>query len=1010
MVVGSMDYVHRSQWTKVLSTLVFLAFALGMVEDLQVVDDLPATDDGGEGSVSWARHSTALPVNKVLDLSRYPDALGFRLGDWEYDLGGTSHIQGITRFNAADGTPYLIVTTSGHPGKLLVVEMASRDKTGERMRSNRIDPHLDTKDTAPPVEDKVVVVHELEWNHGGGVQVIDNYLLVAVESGIGVNQDEKGSFIVYNVSDPANIVQVYEHPDLGHKAGVLAVTREDDGHYLIMLGPSAYCGCEGTSWDNSNHYMRFFRSNFVNNISGGFDYVNEWHADGDFNRQDNQWDPTYQTLNFVRDEVTGYLYVIGMWNSYTVPGVAGGDDYIDVFRVTRTGTDYQVIKDAMVNRLHMNSKSADSQEQCNFISSGGVYISPGGELIIYSTTHYKETASSIDYIRVAEYRSIDVASAGSPLWGPRAIIKEPYIEVEEGDTSTIDGSLSSAQSVKGFIQLFENDDYQDKRVIIDWDDCADHMTTGATWVDLDNVDGFGADADSLKIFVPPGSAIMLGHKDWESNRLGRLLEGTPGTGVISLPDLDGNRWEMLYNDVWYPTDDPMGDDIRFVLFTGNGSVDLDVHSWDLGDGTNLAGPPVIDHVYLDDGLYLVNLTVNQTDGDEARANATVRVLNVPPSVVAGVDTEVNEDKEVELNGSFTDPGVLDKHSIEWDLGDGTKILDTLVPMHTYHEPGTYTVRLTVTDDDGGEGNDTFQITVRDVTSPSAVSPGDLDVEQGDTIVLDGRGSHDNVGIVSYRWSFLYDGQMETLEGATREFTFDVPGNYKVRLVVTDAAGLEDQVDLMVNVVDINDPPEFLNEVPPQVDIYEDEIVWLFHPATDEEDDQLTWSADSERFPISSTNGSIRFDPTHADIGDWWFNVTVTDSGGLTDTVSFKVVVVNVNDAPVITSISPENGTVFKEGRRVTFTVVAMDEDGDDVTVTWASDGKVLGTGTSLDYKKLKPGTHVIKVSISDGIDTIEEEFTLVIKKEEEGPAFGMALALMAIVIAMFIGHSRRSIK
>jgi hypothetical protein len=376
-------------------------------------------------------------------------------------------------------------------------------------------------------------------------------------------------------------------------------------------------------------------------MTGGFTYVNEWHADGDFNRQDNQLDPTYQTLNFVRDEVTGYLYVVGMWNSYVDPGVAGGDDFIDVFRVTRTGGEYQVLKDAMIHRLHMNSKSADSQEQCNFIASGGVYISPGGELMIYSTTHYKETASSIDYIRVAEYRSIEIASAGSPLWGPRAAIDAPSLEVEEGDNVTLDGSTSAPQFVRGFVELFEDDNYQGKRVVIDWDDYADHVASGASWVDLEFVDGFGADADSMKFYVPPGSGVMLSHKDWESNALGRVLVGEAGTGVVSLPDLDANRWEMLFNDVWYPTDDPMGDDIRFLLFTGNGTVELDTHAWDLGDGTNVTGPPALNHVYLDDGLYQVNLTINETDGDRAVANMTVRVLNVAPSVVAGDDITVD---------------------------------------------------------------------------------------------------------------------------------------------------------------------------------------------------------------------------------------------------------------------------------------------------------------------------------------------------------------------------------
>ncbi len=76
-------------------------------------------------------------------------------------------------------------------------------------------------------------------------------------------------------------------------------------------------------------------------------------------------------------------------------------------------------------------------------------------------------------------------------------------------------------------------------------------------------------------------------------------------------------------------------------------------------------------------------------------------------------------------------------------------------------------------------------------------------------------------------------------------------------------------------------------------------------------------------------------------------------------------------------------------------------------MTWVSDGKTLGTGETLDYKKLKPGTRVVKVSIFDGTDTTEEEFTVIIKKEEESPGFGPVLTMIAVIIGFIIGYTRR---
>ena len=91
--------------------------------------------------------------------------------------------------------------------------------------------------------------------------------------------------------------------------------------------------------------------------------------------------------------------------------------------------------------------------------------------------------------------------------------------------------------------------------------------------------------------------------------------------------------------------------------------------------------------------------------------------------------------------------------------------------------------------------------------PTADAGDDIATYVGYTAAFDSSGSSDDLGIVSYEWTFIYNGSEVSLDGASRSFTFWTEGVYIVTLNVTDAQGAYD-TDTVTVTVEGTAIPEF----------------------------------------------------------------------------------------------------------------------------------------------------------------------------------------------------------
>jgi len=295
------------------------------------------------------------------------------------------------------------------------------------------------------------------------------------------------------------------------------------------------------------------------------------------------------------------------------------------------------------------------------------------------------------------------------------------------------------------------------------------------------------------------------------------------------------------------------------------------YSWDFGDGNTATGVTA-SHSYATSGTYTVTLTVTDNDGATDSITATKTVMNRPP-VASFTETAEVVDTEEAISFDASDSSDPDGYIVDysWDFGDGTQGTGVSV-QHAYSQDGTYTVILTVTDNDGATNSTEAIKTVLNRSPVASFTESAHTVYSSENIHFDGSESHDPDGvIVSYSWDF---GDGNTATGVEVDHAYEDDGVYTVTLTVIDDNDATGSATATKNV--LNRPP-IASFTENATIVSKDEAIHFDASESHDPDGTIVnylWD-----FGDGNTTTGVTSDHAYSEDGNYTVTLTVTDDDG-----------------------------------------------------------------------------------------------------------------------------------
>ncbi|MFP4363731.1 MAG: PKD domain-containing protein [Spirochaetia bacterium] len=328
--------------------------------------------------------------------------------------------------------------------------------------------------------------------------------------------------------------------------------------------------------------------------------------------------------------------------------------------------------------------------------------------------------------------------------------------------------------------------------------------------------------------------------------------------------------------------------------------------------------------------------------------------------------------EIDFTANANDPdGIIDRYY--WEFGDG-EIQEGENVAYSYTEAGTYTVTLTVTDNDGATANTTQSIEITDNSDQTGLTADFTwtpeEPLEGERIEFANLSTHSENDELTYSWDMENDGTEEYTD-ENPSHVFESAGEYEVVLTATDTVGNIDTATYPITVFENTTGRPIADFSWTPTNPVEGETVSFTNESTDPESEELTFSWDIDG---DGTEDYSDTDPSHtySAAGEYDVTLTATDTAENTDTATYTLTVTTgtTNNAPTADFFWTPTNPV--EGDTVYFTESASDNDGTVETWEWEFGDGNTATGNMVENTYTVSGSYQVKLVVTDDKGATDE--------------------------------------